>query len=246
MRADMRTSVENEWLCSKIVEAYGLPVAPCDVHHFEDQKVLVIERFDRRPASDGRWILRLPQEDMCQATGTPANHKYESEGGPGIERIIAVLSGSERSIEDRRIFFLAQMVFWLLAATDGHAKNFSIAHLAGNRYKATPLYDVLSAHPIIGNGRNQLSAKKAKLAMAVRSKNNHYVIDEIRSRHWVAQGKRVGFSAAEVEEMIAALQTRTEAVIDEVGAIVPRDYPADVADAIFAGLRRQNRKLAAA
>ncbi len=246
MRADMRTSVENEWLCSKIVAAYGLPVALCDVRQFEDQKVLVVERFDRRLSSDESWILRLPQEDMCQATGTPANYKYESEGGHGIEKIIAVLSGSERAIADRRNFFLAQIVFWLLAATDGHAKNFSIAHLAGNRYKATPLYDVLSAHPIIGNGRSQLAPKKAKLAMAVRSKNSHYVIDEIRGRHWIAQGQRVGFSAADVEEMIAALQARTEAIVDEVAAILPGDYPADVADAIFAGMRRQSRKLDAA
>jgi hypothetical protein len=29
-------------------------------------------------------------------------------------------------------------------------------------------------------------------------------------------------------------------------AILPRDYPADVVDAIFASMRRQNRKLAAA
>lgn len=50
MQADMRTSVENEWLCSKIMEAYGIPVAHCEVAHFEDQKALVVERFDRRLA----------------------------------------------------------------------------------------------------------------------------------------------------------------------------------------------------
>lgn len=78
----MRTSVENEWLCSRIVAAYGLPIAPCKIGRFEDQKVLIVERFDRRPSADGHWILRLPQEDMCQATGTPAGRKYESDGGP--------------------------------------------------------------------------------------------------------------------------------------------------------------------
>lgn len=36
MRADMRTSIENEWLCSKIVAAYGLPIAHCDIGVFED------------------------------------------------------------------------------------------------------------------------------------------------------------------------------------------------------------------
>ena len=247
MQADMRTSVENEWLCSKIVAAYGLPIASCEIRQFEDQKVLVVERFDRRRSSDGTWILRLPQEDMCQATGTPANHKYESEGGPGIEKITAVLSGSARATDDRRNFFLAQMVFWLLAATDGHAKNFSIAHLAGNRYEATPLYDVLSAYPIMGRGRgrgrNQLAPQRVKLAMAVRSKNRHYAIEEIRGRHWIAQGQHVGFPAAEVEEMMAMLQARTPTVIAEVAGILPRNFPTDVADAIFAGMRRQSHKL---
>jgi serine/threonine-protein kinase HipA len=60
-QADMRTSVENEWLCSKIMTAFGLPIAHCDIATFEDQKALVVERFDRTPSRDGSWILRLPQ-----------------------------------------------------------------------------------------------------------------------------------------------------------------------------------------
>jgi serine/threonine-protein kinase HipA len=244
MRADMRTSVENEWLCSKIVAAYGLPIARCEIARFEDQKVLVVQRFDRAPSSDGTWILRLPQEDMCQATGTPALQKYQSDGGPGIEPIMDVLAGSDRAAADRRNFFMTQMIFWLLAATDGHAKNFSIAHLPGNRYESTPLYDVLSAHPIIGTGGNQFAAQRVKLAMAVRSKNVHYLINEIQRRQWIAQGQRVGFSAADVEAMIGELTARTADVIDKVAAQLPRDFPADVAETIFNGMRRLNGKLA--
>ncbi|NKJ47552.1 toxin HipA [Burkholderia sp. SG-MS1] len=244
MRADMRTSVENEWLCSQIVAAYGLPVARCEIAGFEDQKVLIVERFDRRPSSDATWIVRLPQEDMCQATGTSALHKYESDGGPGIEAIMEVLSGSARAALDRRNFFITQMVFWLLAATDGHAKNFSIAHLPGNQYESTPLYDVLSAHPIIGAGTGRLPAQKVKLAMAVHGKNVHYLLNQIQRRHWVAEGQRVGFSAATVEGMIGELTVRTDAVIDEVSSRLPTDFPMDVADAVFDGMRRLNRKLA--
>jgi serine/threonine-protein kinase HipA len=244
MRADMRTSVENEWLSSKIVAAYGLSVARCEIDRFADQKVLVVERFDRRLSGDKTWILRLPQEDMCQATGTPALQKYEADGGPGIEKIMEVLSGSARARADRSAFFMTQIVFWLLAATDGHAKNFSIAHLPGSHYESTPLYDVLSAHPIIGAGRNQFAAQRVRLAMAVRSKNAHYLISEVERRHWIAQGKRVGLSAADVEQMIGELTARTPSVIDEVAALLPRDFPMDVADAVFNGMRRLNRKLA--
>ncbi|KWE37625.1 type II toxin-antitoxin system HipA family toxin [Burkholderia territorii] len=246
MQADMRTSVENEWLCSKIVAAYGLPVAACDIGRFDDQKALIVERFDRRPSRDGTWILRLPQEDMCQATGTPAGAKYESDGGPGIATIMGILANSADAALDRRNFFVTQLVFWVLAAIDGHAKNFSIAHLPGNTYRSTPLYDVLSAHPIIGTRRNQLSPRRARLAMAVCGKNRHYVIGDIQPRHWIAQGTRVGLTEHDVCAAMADVAARTEPVIAAVASLIPADFPADVADAIFDGMRRQARKLAAA
>jgi serine/threonine-protein kinase HipA len=246
MQADMRTSVENEWLCSKIVAAYGLPIAECSIARFEDQKALVVTRFDRRLASDGRWILRLPQEDMCQATGTSALRKYQADGGPGIERIMEILSDAEDAAADRRDFFATQIVFWLLAATDGHAKNFSIAHFPANRYRSTPLYDVLSAHPIIGSGRNQLARQKAKLAMSVHGHNNHYHVEQIQRRHWIEQGSRVGLLPGEVDDMIEQISLRTANVIDQVAAMLPADFPADIATKIFAGMRRLNARLRAA
>ncbi|RQZ20591.1 type II toxin-antitoxin system HipA family toxin [Burkholderia sp. Bp9031] len=246
MQADMRTSVENEWLCSKIVAAYGLPVAACDIGRFDDQKALIVERFDRRPSRDGTWILRLPQEDMCQATGTPSGAKYESDGGPGIATIMGILANSADAAQDRMNFFVTQLVFWVLAAIDGHAKNFSIAHLPGNTYRSTPLYDVLSAHPIIGTRRNQLPPRRARLAMAVCGKNRHYVIGDIQPRHWIAQGARVGLTEDDVRAAMADVGARTEPAIADVASRIPADFPADVADAIFDGMRRQARKLGAA
>ncbi|NIF42495.1 type II toxin-antitoxin system HipA family toxin [Burkholderia sp. Tr-862] len=246
MQADMRTSVENEWLCSKIVAAYGLPVAACDIGRFDDQKALIVERFDRRPSRDGTWILRLPQEDMCQATGTPSGAKYESDGGPGIATIMGILANSAEAAQDRKNFFVTQLVFWVLAAIDGHAKNFSIAHLPGNTYRSTPLYDVLSAHPIIGTRRNQLPPRRARLAMAVCGKNRHYVIADIQPRHWIAQGARVGLTEDEVRAAMAGVAERTEPAIADVASRIPADFPADVSDAIFDGMRRQARKLGAA
>lgn len=246
MQADMRTSVENEWLCSKIMEAYGIPVARCEVARFEDQKALVVERFDRTLASDGSWIIRLPQEDMCQATGTPPLRKYQSDGGPGIAQIMAILLGSDNSEQDRNLFFKAQIVFWVLAATDGHGKNFSIAHLPGGRYRATPIYDVLSAHPVIGKSKNHISPHKAKLAMAVRGSTNYYLIDKILRRHWIAQAQQVGLGAKIGEQLIDEIILRTASVIDEVSRLLPDDFPMDVAEAIFSGMRRHSTRLASA
>ncbi|PVX77134.1 type II toxin-antitoxin system HipA family toxin [Paraburkholderia unamae] len=243
MRADMRTSVENEWLCTQIIAAYGLPVAPCEIAHFEDMKALVVERFDRRPARDGKWIVRLPQEDLCQATGTSGLAKYEADGGPGIDAIMEVLDGSAQAALDRRNFFVTQILFWLLAATDGHAKNYSIALLPGSEYAATPLYDVLSVHPIIGRGRNHIAPQRASLAMAVRGRNRHYRIEEIYPRHWIEQGRRVGFAAAQVEAMLAQVAQHTPRVIETVSKQIPAGFPEDIADAVFAGMRRLAARL---
>lgn len=244
MQADMRTSVENEWLCSQIVKAYDLPCANCEIAMFEDQKALVVERFDRRLASDQSWILRLPQEDMCQATGTPPHRKYQADEGPGIERIMGILAGSEFAADDRYRFFKAQLLFWMLAATDGHAKNFSLFLLPGGRFRATPLYDVLSVHPVIGTCRGRLHMSKVKLAMAVHGSTNHYHIQQILPRHWFSMGKQVGLEQALVRQIIEELVSRTDQAVDRVSAALPAGFPMDIADSVFAGLRAQSARLA--
>lgn len=244
MRADMRTSVENEWLCSRIMQGFGLPVAQCEVAAFEDMKVLIVERFDRRLSADGSWIVRLPQEDFCQATGTSPLHKYQAEGGPGITRIMEILLGSESAEQDRLNFFKTQLVFWLLAATDGHAKNFSLFHLPGSRYRATPLYDVLSAHPIIGTGAGQVAPQRAKLAMAVRGSQNYYHLQQIQRRHWMNHARLVGLGAGAAEAIIDELVAAVDGVVAAVYAQIPADYPMDVAEAILQGVKQQRDRLA--
>ncbi|MDE1006606.1 MAG: HipA domain-containing protein, partial [Paraburkholderia fungorum] len=245
MQADMRTSIENEWLCSKIVSAYGLPAANCEIATFENQKALVVERFDRRLSSDASWIVRLPQEDMCQATGKPSHLKYQADGGPGIAEIMDVLLGSENADQDRRQFFKTQLVFWLLAATDGHAKNFSIFHLPGGLYRSTPLYDVLSAHPIIGPGRNHIARQKVKMAMAVRGSTNHYLIEKIQRRHWIEQAQQVGLGSDTAQNIIAEVVDATDHVISAVHGLVPSGFPDGLAESILGGIAKQRDRLAA-
>lgn len=248
MQADMRTSVENEWLCSLLLKAYGLPVANCWPLVVEDQKVLCVERFDRRWNEAGpRWLMRLPQEDMCQATATPPLKKYEKDGGPGMLRIMDLLDGSSRRQADHLVFFQAQVLFWMLCAPDGHAKNFSIALQPYGQYHMTPLYDVLSAYPLLGAGPGKFSSKKITLAMAVRTKNTHYRVSEIMRRHWVQLGRQFGVIApngANADIVIDELVGRTPGVIRSVQAQLPDAFPHDVADSIFAGLQAAADKLA--
>jgi serine/threonine-protein kinase HipA len=249
MKLDLRASVENEWLCSLILRAYGLPVASCEPLQFEDIKVLAVERFDRAWHSSpegGARLLRLPQEDLCQATGVPPDAKYEADGGPGIDRIMDILAGSVDRDGDRRTFFQAQLVFWMLCATDGHAKNFSLFLQPGGRYRLTPLYDVLSVYPILGEGAGKLSPFDAKMAMAVRSKNAHRRMREILRRHWVAMGTRHGVVSADgrrVDAVMDDLVARTPKVIAEVRALLPNDFPAQLADTVLDGLKQAAAKL---
>jgi serine/threonine-protein kinase HipA len=234
---DLRTSVENEWLCAQILSAYGVPTANCSMAQFGGQKALIVERFDRRLASDKTWIVRLPQEDLCQATGVAPTQKYQSEGGPGIEAIMNLLLGSEIAEDDRKDFFRTQMLFWMLCAIDGHAKNFSLFLNAGGSYRLTPRYDVLSAHHVLGTKAGTLSPHKVKMAMAVRgSKAAHYNWNDILPRHFEVTAQRCGLGS-EIGRMMDELIDRSGAVIELVHSLLPAGFPQDLAQDVFAGLR---------
>lgn len=242
MQADLTTSVENEWLCSQIVRAYGLSTAHCDMAQFEDQRVLIVERFDRRLAQDGTWWVRLPQEDMCQATVTAPGHKYESDGGPGIRDIMSLLLGARTAHADRQTFFKTQILFWMLAATDGHAKNFSVFIEPGGRYSLTPLYDILSAYPVMGRGANNIAPNKARMAMAVSGKNRHYYWSKIQRRHWLDTANTCDLGT-EAENLIAELVDRTPAVLEHVSSLLPDNFPTNVAGPILDGLKKASDQL---
>ena len=206
--------------------------------------MLVVERFDRKMHASGAWILRLPQEDFCQALGVGPAQKYEADGGPGVERIAQVLSGSQNARADLRTLLASQVVFWLLAATDGHAKNFSIRLQVGGAYSLTPLYDVFSAWPIIGKGKNQLAWPNAKLAMALSGKNRHYALASIMRRHFNATAVKCGWGE-NAEDIISELLDKVELAIAAVARQMPVDFPMDVAESIFDGVRKQAQRLQA-
>jgi serine/threonine-protein kinase HipA len=103
---------------------------------------------------------------------------------------------------------------------------------------------VLSAHPVLGSGKNKIPYQKAKMAMAVRGSTNHYLIDKIQRRHWISQGQQVGLSAEMTEALIEEVISQTDTVIDRVSQLLPVDFPLDIAEAIFEGMKKQRLKLA--
>lgn len=237
---DLTDSIENEHFCLRLMAAFGLPVAQTEIATFADTKVLVIERFDRLRARDGRMI-RLPQEDCCQALSIPPTRKYQNEGGPGIVEICELLQGSDEPLRDRANFFKANVLFWLIGATDGHAKNFSIALTPGGRFTMTPLYDVLTVQPTLDAG--QLQIKEMKLAMRI-GKSRHYKVSEILGRHFVETGLAAGFSREQVAQFFKEIEALSEKAFSKTLAEMPADFPIGLFESVKRGFDQRVTRLA--
>jgi len=230
---DLSDSVENEYLCLKLMEALGLRAANVEMAQFGDKKALVVERFDRRWTSDGR-LIRLPQEDCCQALSVVPTQKYQNEGGPGISDIMDLLLGSDDPNKDRYDFFKANVLFWLLGATDGHGKNFSVSLLPGGRFRMTPLYDVLTVQPTVD--ARQIERKYFKLAMNF-GNSNHYKVSNIVGRHIVETGVQSGLSRAVVQGLFEELQETSHAIVEATFNQLPEDFPESLLASIDGALK---------
>lgn len=175
----------NEHLSLAAAGRLGLDVAHTAIERFEDESVIVVQRYDRIVADDGS-VTRLHQEDMAQATGTHPAGKYQNEGGPGIESIIAVIRGARgKDAGSAGRFFEATMFNWAALGTDAHAKNYSLLHSATDGPRLAPLYDVASALPYAG-----INTRSTNLSMSF---GRHYRQYEIEARHVIADAASLGF-----------------------------------------------------
>jgi serine/threonine-protein kinase HipA len=199
-------------------------VNDAEIRTFGETKALVVERFDRRWTRDGR-LLRLPQEDCCQALSVPPTRKYQSEGGPGMADVLDLLKGSDTPAEDQNAFLKAQMLFWLIGATDGHAKNFSIYLGPGGSYHLAPLYDILTAQPSLDT--RQIERKQMKLAMAV-GKNRHYRIADIHGRHFLQTGEDAGLPKSLVRAAIDDMGDAAGEALQKLEGELPAGFPEEI------------------
>jgi len=236
---DLSNSVENEYLCLKLTSAFGLPTAKVEMATFSDKRVLIVERFDRLTTADGR-LIRVPQEDCCQALSVPWTRKYESEGGPGIPSILQLLKGSDMGASDQRLFLKANLAFWLLGATDGHAKNFSLFLSPGGGYRLTPLYDIVSAEPSLA--AHQLRHNQMKLAMAV-GDSRHYAIKSVVPRHFVESAGKGGMGRRTAVGVIEELYETAQAALDRTRETLPTGFPDQIAETIIAAVRNRLNRL---
>ncbi len=186
---------ENEHLCLALARALGMPVARSEVRRFGEETAIVVERYDRVRETDA--VRRVHQEDMCQALSVHPSNKYQNDGGPGPRAIVSLLretvttnwsaalnsvpinaisAANRMADEDIRSFLDALIFNWLIAGTDGHAKNYSVLIGARGLVRLAPFYDIASILPY-----DDIDLRKAKLAMKV---GDEYRLHHIGLSDW--------------------------------------------------------------
>lgn len=236
---DLSNSVENEYYCLRLLAAFGLPVNNVEIKMFGKTKALVIERFDRVWTKDGR-LLRVPQEDFCQVLSCPPSLKYQAEGGPGLVQILKFLNGSDTPTEDQKSFLKAQILFWLIGATDGHAKNFSVFLGPGGSFHLTPIYDVLTAQPSLDT--RQIERKQMRLAMSV-GNNRHYRIEEIEGRHFIQTAERAGLPRSIASDALEEVAKAADSAMKTIQHQLPSGFPEQIHFSVNTALASRLHKI---
>ena len=236
---DLSNSVENEYYCLKLLAAFGLPVNTAEILTFRETKALVIERFDRRLTKDGH-LHRLPQEDLCQALSCPPTRKYQSEGGPGMVEVLDRLKASDTPDDDQKAFLKAQVLFWLMGATDGHAKNFSVHLGPYGTFSLTPFYDVLTAQPSLD--ARQIERKQMNLAMLAGT-GRHYRMDEIQGRHFVQTVERAGLPGALATGVLEDVVKSVDSAVESVVKQLPKGFPEAIHTSVVNGMKTRLRAI---
>lgn len=204
--------IENEHLCLQLAGALGFPVASSHLMNFEGELAIALERFDRIRTAKG-WT-RIHQEDFCQALGKPPALKYQSDGGPGAKEIVdLVRTHSNVAAVDVVVFVDALALNWLIAGTDGHAKNFGLL-IAPGRVRLAPLYDIASILPY-----PQFDLKRAKLAMKIADR---YRIQSIGRREWLKIASQLQLASGALLERIVNMAEAIPELATEIGNVLVR------------------------
>ena len=201
---------ENEHICLGLARSLGLPIASSRVMRFGEEIAIVVERYDR--VRSGNDIIRVHQEDICQALGVMPTRKYQSEGGPGVADIVELLrTYSSARDEDVTAFIDAVAFNWLIAGTDAHAKNYSLLISGGPRVRLAPLYDVASLLPY-----PQFDPWRTRLSMKI---GGEYRLRDVRLAEWVKLARDVRMDAGGLVSRISAMAARLP---DEVSALTAK------------------------
>ncbi|MGQ4600459.1 HipA domain-containing protein [Nocardia sp. R6R-6] len=196
----------NEHLCLRALASVGISSAASEFIEFDGIAAIVVERYDRLRLADGS-VIRLHQEDMCQALSVWPERKYAADGGPSALEIAQLLA-REAAHEDVDRFADAVIAQYLLGAPDAHAKNYSVV-LSGVDVALAPIYDVASSLPYNPNRGSDL--RRVAMPIGGRSK-----FGEVTLHHIAKFARNVGTDpdrlVARTREMAAGLPDALTAV----------------------------------
>ncbi|WP_128931923.1 type II toxin-antitoxin system HipA family toxin [Bradyrhizobium zhanjiangense] len=215
---------ENEHICLQLARELGLPAADTKVMRFADEIAIVVERYDRQVS--GNNIIRVHQEDICQALGILPTKKYQNEGGPTPADVIELLRTYSTDRGTDVDTFIGALAFnWLIAGTDAHAKNYSLLLASGPHVRLAPLYDIASILPY-----DDVDAHKIKLAMKI---GGEYKLSQIGLRQWQKFARETRLDA---DKMRAALIQMAEQLPDFITAARARAQKEGLDNAIIGRL----------
>jgi len=235
--AQLHGSVENEAYCMRLARACGLDAAEVEIGEAEDQRYLLVARYDR--LNEHGEIRRLHQEDLCQASGLPPYRKYEWNArvrmaGPGAADLFRAASLGPRAAPNR-IALLDAFIFNVLVCNiDSHAKNYSLIH-RGRTTSLAPLYDVMCGR--ISEGVTENLPQK----IAGKQRGDH-----VHGRHWRRLAREVGLAPAATRNRVGELaRTVLERARDVALAMAPTLARRTVVDSIVAVVEARSRRVIA-
>lgn len=219
----------NEHLCLDAAGRSGLVVARSRVARFGEESAIVVERYDRRRIDGG--VVRIHQEDVCQALSVLPSRKYQSQGGPGPTEIVALFRRlmPPTVARDTVARFVDALIWnWLIAGTDAHAKNYSLL-LASDQLRLAPLYDIASALPY------RVPQRDLRLAMKL---GNDYRVTP-RRNPWPRVAIDLGLDADETVERVRTLASNAADAFAEAARSpdivdLRRGLPSRLADLVAA------------
>ena len=195
----VKDSAHNELFCMKLAKKIGIDVPEASLHFVGDIPYYLVERYDRHIGEDGA-IMRIHQEDFCQALGIAPEIKYEGEGGPSIAACQDVVTKAAARPAADQIKLLNIVIFnYLVGNADAHGKNFSLLY-KGNKPELAPAYDLLSTaiYPDLSK----------KMAMKIGGK---YKPEDVYQRHFY---RLVPDTKAAQSAMDKRIKTMTEKMME--------------------------------
>lgn len=145
---DYRHLPVYEAFTTRLAKASGLPTVAIDLSKLDDDHYTCIRRYDRVYNKKGR-LMRLHQEDLCQALGYGYNRKYQKDNGPAFSDCYNLIRDytTEPAIDGRNL--LLWLIFNYLAGnSDGHAKNLALLYESDGSIRLAPFYDLICTRAV--------------------------------------------------------------------------------------------------